>query len=115
MFGADASFAIDDEGNRQAQNSAVKIASLGTAQGHRIVHLELVVKIADRLRAIVHRNAYDLQASFTVFVLQFYEARNFFTAGIAPGGPKVQQNYLAAIDGKAQRVPAYIRKGKVRR
>ena len=65
--------------------------------------LELFVECLDWLGAVVHRNTYNLQPSLAEDLLQFHEMRSFFSAGIAPRRPEIQQHYLAAIGGKLER------------
>ena len=60
VLGIYTAVAVDQQSHRQSQNSSVKFASRGVAHHYRIIHLEMLVEVADRFRPIVHGNANNL-------------------------------------------------------
>jgi len=114
VFRVDTAIAAYKESDWQSQNSSVKFAGLGIAYYYRIIHLELLVEVADRFRAIVHRNANNPQALISILVLQFHKVWDLLPAGVAPCCPEVQQNHTAPVVRKMKLLPAQLRKRKVR-
>src|SRR5208337_1903625 len=100
----DPAIAADEESDRQAEHSPVKLSSLCIAHGNRIVHVKSLVELADRGRSVIHGNANDLQALMPIFVLQFDEMRNFLPTRVAPGCPEVEENHFAAVGGEIERL-----------
>ncbi len=97
MFLADYALAIDEEGDGEAEDSAVLFAGLGVAHYDRVIHFELLVEGGDGVRGVVHGDADDLEALRAVLVLQVDEVRDFGATGFAPGGPEIEENYLASV------------------
>src|SRR5215472_8849265 len=86
----DAAFAGDRVRYRQPEDFTIDFAGLGIAQYYRIVHVEFLIKLAHRFRAVVHGDAQDLQPLRPVLVLHLDKARNLFPARRAPGGPEIK-------------------------
>jgi len=97
VFGVNASLAVDQESNRQAEDSPVGSADIRSSHDDGVVHVELLIERADRVGAVIHRDADDLQALAAVFLLQIDKMRYFFTTRNAPGCPEIQQDDLAPI------------------
>ncbi len=102
VLGDDAPLPVDQKCDRQSQDSSVSLAGLCISHYHGIIHVELTVEIADRLRSIVHRNADDLQAAVCIFLLQFDKMRGFLAARIAPGCPEIEQYDFPAIGRESE-------------
>ena len=115
MLGVDASVAVDQKRNGQSKNATVQRACLRRSHHDRVVHVELLGERANRVGAVVHGDADDLQAAAGVLLLQFHEMGNLFTTGIAPGGPEIEQNNFAAIGGKPKIVSVELWKDEIRR
>lgn len=98
----DDSVAIDQEGDRQAEHAAVGRSDFRGSHHNWIVDVELLVESADRVGAVVHRDADDLQATVFVFFLHFDKVWCLLAARNAPRCPEVQQNYLASIRRELQ-------------
>ena len=97
VFGVYAAVASDHESDRQSENSSIKLADLRISHYHRIVDFELPVEVVNRFRTIVHGNANDLEAPVAQLALQSDEMRDLFPAGLAPGRPEIQKDYLSPI------------------
>src|ERR1035441_10156480 len=103
MPGVDAAIAANQEGDRQAEYAAVKVANIGVPHYHRIVDLEAPAEIAYRFRRVVHGNRDDLQTPVSILALKIHEARNRFAARIARGVPEIKQNYFTPVRRKGHR------------
>lgn len=114
MPGIDMAGRVDDKGDGQSENASVLFGRFRIAHDYWIVHVKLVVEVADRIGRVVHRDSNYLQSVGAVLVLHLYEMRNFFAAGIAPGRPEIEQNYLPAIGGQANFFAVQIAQGKIR-
>ena len=97
VLGVNASLAVDQESNRQAEDSSVSSADIRSSHDDGVVHMELLIESADWIGAVIHRDADDLQTLAPVLLLQIDEVRRLFAAGDAPGGPEIQQDDLAPI------------------
>src|SRR5579862_6752214 len=101
MSSADPAIAIDDKRRREREISEGRLQFVvpPEAEQNRVVHLDLsgvALHIRDVVR-VIHRNPDHDQAARFIPVIQPYEPRYLFPARRAPGGPEVEQNYLALV------------------
>ena len=69
ILGRNSAVATNQEGDRQSQHASVRLRYLFIPQRDWIVHLELLIELANRLGVVVHGNANHLQALFAILVL----------------------------------------------
>src|ERR1035441_2684478 len=101
MLCRNSAITANHECDRQSQNASVRLSYLFIPQSDGVVHLELPVELADRLRIIVHGNADHLQAPLAILVLELHKAGNFISAGRTPRRPEVEQHHFASVDRKS--------------
>ncbi len=75
--------------------------------------MKFLVKGANGIGAIIHRDADDLQPAVGILLLQFYEVGDFLAAGITPRRPEIEQNNLSLIRGQSKIVPVELRKREI--
>ena len=115
VFLHDPAIAVEQERYGQSEHSSILFANSGIAHHDGVVHLELLRKRPDRVRAVVHGNADDLKSVGAVFVLQFDKTGNLLTAGNAPRGPEIEKDDLAAIGRQGQCCSIHLRQREVGR
>src|ERR1035441_1868082 len=108
MLCRNSAITANHECDRQSQNASVRLSYLFTPQRDGVVHLELLVELADRLRIIVHGNANHLQAPLAILVLELHKVGDFTSAGCTPRRPEVEQYYFASVVGEFQRLVVEI-------
>ena len=113
MAGGDVAFAIDDEGDGQAEDASVLIGELRGGARDRVVHFEFLLEGADGVIVVVHGEADELHG-LRILVLHFDEVGNFFFAGLAPGGPEIEDDDFAALIGESKRVAGNVGEKKFR-
>lgn len=96
MDEADCVMLIDQESNRESQNSAVKFSQLRISHHCGIVHRVFAINAKRGCFLVVHGNTDHLQALSPIFTLPGHKARHFDEAWAAPACPKIQQHDLAA-------------------
>ena len=114
MTRVDTAFPIDDEVNRQAENSAKFVGEFVVAEGDGVIQSVLLVELAHRLGVVVHGDADYLEALRAVLVLHFGKVGNFFAAGSAPSRPEIEQHHFASIVGERKLAALEIGDGEVR-
>src|SRR5581483_12032034 len=67
-----------------------------------IVHVKLLGEGANRVGAVVHGNADDLQSTPAILVLEFDKTRDLLPAGDTPGCPEIEQHDPSAIRRESQ-------------
>lgn len=108
MLAVNSPITTNEKVDRQAENPTITLGKLCIPDCDGIVEFELLVEVGDRLRVVIKRNPDDSQTLAAVFLLQSHEAWNLGSAGPAPSCPEVEENHLAPITGKIQRLPIYI-------
>ncbi|MBZ5544035.1 MAG: hypothetical protein LAO07_10185 [Acidobacteriia bacterium] len=108
VLGVDAAVAADQERGGQAQDAAVEFGDPLVAHGHGVIHLELAVKVADRLDAVVQRNPDHHQALIAVALLEFDEPGDLNLARATPRRPKIQQHDFALLVGQINFPPVEV-------
>ena len=107
--------AIDQECDRQPEDSAIELSGFRGAHYDGIVHVKLLVESAGRVGTVVHGDADNLQSLVAILLLQFGEMRSLDAAGLAPASPKIEKNQFAAIGRQPQIRPIQLRQGEIRR
>ena len=114
VLGADVSLAIDQEGNRQTQNSAISRTNVCRSHHHGIIHLKLLHKCVNWSGAVVHGDADDLKSSVAILPLKFNKMWRFLAAGNTPGGPEIEQDHLPTGRGQTHLAAFKKRKSEIR-
>src|ERR1039458_8069015 len=104
MLCRNSAITANQECDRQSQNASVRLRYLFIPQSDGVVHLELLVELADRLRIIVHGNTNHLQALLAILVLELHKAGDFISAGRTPRRPEVEQYHFASVVGEVKRL-----------
>ena len=110
----DFALSVDQKGQGQSHNSAIRLAQFFIAHGHRIIWLQFSIGSADQRGVVVHGDADDLQALRTVLPLPLGEARHFNLAGGTPCGPEVEQDNLPAQTAEVNLLPVQVHADKSR-
>jgi len=97
---ADLALAVDQEGDGEAEDSAVLLADFCVAHDDRVIHFELLGEGGDGVGGVVHGDADDLESLRGVFVLQVDEVWDLGAARFAPGGPEIEEDDFAAVVGE---------------
>ena len=102
---ADFSLSIDKQNGRQFLFRSQLIHNRTIAHRHRILDTVFVDELPNdfqRLAGIVrvvHRDTNNVNVVAAVFLVEFHEVRDGFTAWLAPGCPQVKNQDSAAVIG----------------
>src|SRR6185436_20762227 len=79
-------------------HSRIRITGIQQICRHRSAHLTQKRRHSSLdLCQIVERDRYEIEPSFSVLRINLYQIGKLVTAGIAPGGPKVNQQWTCRL------------------
>ena len=93
---------VNEISDGQTQNSAVEFSEFLIAHGNWIVQFQPGDCLACEDSVVVHGDADDLKALWTVLTLPCHEARHLQLAWSTPGCPEVEKDHFASVSLEIQ-------------
>jgi hypothetical protein len=112
---SDTALPINEEGSGQSVNATVKLCDLVVAKQNAVIYFYAFDEWLDYIPpVVVHGDSQNHQPALLVLALKILEPWDFNFARTAPGGPKIQQNDLAAVIGEMDNLSIAVFQGEIR-